>query len=226
MGAEGLWTNVQTVTTVEGGMYNRLKEADPRGPGMTRVRRDLIRRLGVTAFVTCALLAFAALAPRPMALPDESAATGVLASADLDGDGALETVWLGRGRQGVVSTDGPVTYTSRDKWRVVVAALGDTDGNGLPEVVTLLDGPDGRHLGLLAWFAGHYAERMVSAPLAPPPLDMRLLAGGSGGGMLVELTERVEAAGQGGTEARVVNTVYRWNGFGYVAVVEGEEGAP
>ena len=198
-------------------MYNR---------SMTIVQRDLIRRLSITALVTCALLAFTALAPRPMALPDESAPPGVLESVDLDGDGALETVRLGRGRQGVVITDGPVTYTSRQKWRVVASALGDTDGNGLPEVVALLDGPDGRHLGLIAWFAGRYAERMVSAPLTPAPLRMRLLANRSGGGMLVELTERIEATWEGRETARVVNTVYRWNGFGYVAVVGSEEGAP
>lgn len=192
---------------------------------MGSVRKDLIRRLGITALVTCSLLTFTALAPRPIALPDESVPPGALESADLDGDGALETVWLGQGRQGVVINDGPVTYTSREKWRVVVAALGDTDGNGLPEVVALLDGPDGRHLGLIAWFAGRFAERMVSAPLAPAPVHMRLLADGSSGcGMLVQLTERIEAAGEGGTTARVVNTLYRWNGFGYVAVVGSEEG--
>lgn len=197
-------------------MYNR---------SMTSVQRDLIRPLSITALVTCALLAFTALAPRPMALPDESTPPGVLERADLDGDGDLEAVQLSRGRQGVVITDGPVTYTSRQKWRVAAAALGDTDGNGLPEVVALLDGPDGRHLGLIAWFAGRYAERMVSAPLTPAPLHLRLLADGGGGGMLVELTERVEATWEGAITSRVVNTVYRWNGFGYVAVVGVEEGA-
>ena len=198
-------------------MYNR---------SMASGHKDLIRRLSITAFVTCSLLAFTALAPRPMALPDESAPPGVLESVDLDGDRVPETVWLGQGRQGVVITDGSVTYTSREKWRVVAAAVGDTDGNGLPEVVALLDGPDGRHLGLIAWFAGRYAERMVSAPLSPTPLRLRLLPVGTGGGMLVELTERIEAANRDGEAGRAVNTIYRWNGFGYVAVVEGEEGAP
>jgi hypothetical protein len=192
---------------------------------MTTVQKDLIRRLSITALVTCALLAFTALAPRPAALPEESVPPDVLESVDLDGDRVPETVRLGRGRQGIVITDGPVTYTSRDKWRVAAAALGDTDGNGLPEVVALLDGPDGRHLGLVAWFAGRYAERMVSAPLTPTPVRLRLLPDGSGEGMLVELTERIEGTGKGGMALRMVNTIYRWNGFGYVAVVGDEEEA-
>ena len=48
-------------------------------------------------------------------------------------------------------------------------SIGDTDHNGIPEVVALLDGPDGRHLALIGRHAGLYHERLVSSALRPVP---------------------------------------------------------
>jgi hypothetical protein len=192
--------------------------------GSVAVRNpSLVRVAALGAALTCAFLILTAAAPHPSARPGTDHGDSVHSAADLDGDGVLEDIRLGRGPGGVVIADGNVTYTSRPKWHVAGAAVGDTDGNGLPEVVTLLDGPDGRHLGLFAWFAGRYGERLVSAPLSPAPVRLRLLpAPGSGevAAQLVELTERLPDI-RFGEPARLVTTVYRWNGFGYT----NEEGA-
>jgi hypothetical protein len=167
----------------------------------------------VVAVATAAALGTAA-AASPRRLP-ASQATHV--SLDLDGDRALESAWLGEGRGGIALVDGDFRYTSRDKWLVVATALGDTDRNGLPEVVALLDGPDGRHLGLFAWFGGHYGERLVSAPLTPAPVGLKVRSDPAEGGDLLELTEEDPAGGNGG-QPRLLTATYRWNGFGYTAV--------
>ncbi len=132
--------------------------------------------------------------------------------ADLDGDGADETVQLARGSEGIRITDGDVRYASRPKWRVVAAAIGDTDRNGLPEIVALLDGPRGRHLGLIGWHAGRYGERLVSSPLAPRPSGLTVRTGTAAGGDEIEVAEPEGS------------TTYRWNGFGFIAIAG--RGAP
>ena len=88
---------------------------------------------------------------------------------DLDGDGALETVELGRGHGGINIVDGDVGYRSRSKWSVVTADLGDADRNGLPEVVALLDGPDGRHLALIGWHGGSTTSGWCRRHCGPHP---------------------------------------------------------
>ena len=125
----------------------------------------------------------------------------------------------------LVLTDGPTVYRSRDKWRVVEAFIADADGNGLPEVTALLESSDGRHLGLFAWMGDRYRERLVTSPLTPRPLSLRIipvdddLPADSAGQQatpapdLVVLTEEVSEAGGG-----CVETTYRWNGFGFTAV--------
>jgi hypothetical protein len=131
---------------------------------------------------------------------------------DLDGDGALETVELGRGHGGINIVDGDVGYRSRSKWSVVTADLGDTDRNGLPEVVALLDGPDGRHLALIGRHSGTYHERLVSSALRPAPRAMRVHLVPGLGGDVVDL----DLGGRLGTRT------YRWNGFGFTDVGNSE----
>ena len=125
----------------------------------------------------------------------------------------------------LVLTDGPTVYQSRDKWQVVEAFIADADGNGLPEVIALLESSGGRHLGLFAWMGDRYRERLVTSPLTPQPLSLRIipvdddLPADSAGRQatpvpdLVVLTEEVSEAGGGSVE-----TTYRWNGFGFTAV--------
>jgi hypothetical protein len=124
---------------------------------------------------------------------------------DLDGDGALEIVELRHGQGGINIVDGDVSYRSRPKWSVVAADLGDTDRNGLPEVVALLDGPDGRHLALIGRHAGRYHERLVSSALRPAPKGMRVHRVAGLGGDVIDL----DLGGRLGVRT------YRWNGFGF-----------
>lgn len=129
-------------------------------------------------------------------------------AADLDGDGSRESIRVDGGTASLTITDGDTVYHSRAKWRLLEAALGDTDHNGLLEVVTLLDSDDGRHLGLFAYFGGEYRERLVTSELTPRPLSLRVLPGD-----LLELTEELPP-GQAGTRT----VLYRWNGFGFTAM--------
>jgi hypothetical protein len=174
--------------------------------------------LAAIAVVAVVVVAAAALGTVAAASPRRlSASQAAHVSLDLDGDGVLESARLGEGRGGIALVDGDFTYTSRDKWLVVATALGDTDRNGLPEVVALLDGPDGRHVGLFAWFGGHYGERLVSAPLTPVPAGLKVRPDPAEGGDVLELTEE-DPAGGGSGQPQLLTATYRWNGFGYTAV--------
>jgi len=139
---------------------------------------------------------------------------GSTRAIDLDGDGALESVELAPGHGGINIVDGDVSYRSRPKWSVVAAELGDTDHNGLPEVVALLDGPDGRHLALIGRHGGRYHERLVSSALRPMPTDMKVHPDAGLGGDVIDL----EMDGRLGTRT------YRWNGFGFTDVGSLERG--
>lgn len=148
---------------------------------------------------------------------------GTVYSADLDGDGAPEQVLIDETSASLTITDGGTVYRSRDKWQVVEAYLGDTDRNGLLEVVALLDSVDGRHLGLFAYFGGEYRERFVTSPLSPRPLSLEVVdsgqtvEGSAGEPALVGdvLSLTVEPA-PGQTEEQTV--LCRWNGFGFTGV--------
>lgn len=147
---------------------------------------------------------------------------GTLYSADLDGDGTAEQLIIADGTASLTITDGEVTYRSRDRWTIVSAGLGDTDRDGLPEVVTLLDDDEGRHIGLFAYFGGKYRERLVTSEIIPRPTGLEVIPAGrdldgAGGTMdpsgdLLMLSQ-APAAGQ--TEAQT--TLLRWNGFSFTS---------
>lgn len=139
---------------------------------------------------------------------------GTTYAADLDGDGVPEHILVDGAPASLTITDGNLVYRSRDRWRLVEAGLGDTDRNGLLEVVTLLDDEEGRHLGLFAYFGGEYRERLVTSELFPRPLTFQVLALQTGN--LLSLT--LEPA-QGQTGPQTV--LCRWNGFGFTAVQPG-----
>ncbi|MBN1320689.1 MAG: hypothetical protein JXA87_07610 [Thermoleophilia bacterium] len=185
--------------------------------------------LAVAALAAAALLA-------PAALVTGCSESGVVAgasgtklehgttySADLDGDGSSERVIIDGTPVSLTITDGDTVYRSRDTWQVVEACLGDTDHNGMLEVVALLDSAEGRHLGLFAHFGGEYRERLVTSELDPRPLSLEIVTpdkapAGSGGspaatGDLVSLTLE-PTPGQS-----VQQTVLcRWNGFGFTGL--------
>jgi len=149
--------------------------------------------------------------------------TGSPVSADLDADGALESILLDQQRRLHIE-DGPATYHTREKWAVYQAFLADSDRNGLLEITALLDDADGRHLGLIGWMGDGYRERMVTQELTPRPLALEVVAGAEN---IVILEESVgEPQGGSGSEGEppqddgleTVRTVYRWNGFGFTAI--------
>ena len=136
------------------------------------------------------------------------------ASVDLDGDGLDEEVLVDAGTGGLTILDKSMTYHARSKWRVAQALIDDTDRNGFPEVVALLDATDGRHLGLFEYFGGRYCERLVTAVLSPRPLSLETANETAGGGRVLVLTEEAPK----GRAAGSARTTYRWNGFGFTAV--------
>lgn len=171
------------------------------------------------AFVATALLAASSAvagcsdqAPTVAASGDKLT-PGVTYSADLDGDRPPEQIVIDAATGSLTITDGGVLYRSRERWHVVEASLGDTDRDGLLEVVTLLDDEEGRHLGLFAYFGGEYRERLVTSELTPRPLSLRVDGDGTVTGDLVILT--VEPA-PGQTEPQTI--VCRWNGFGFTVI--------
>ncbi len=138
---------------------------------------------------------------------------GLPASADLDGDGALESALIDPTEHYLSITDGAVYYRSRHKWRVVQAVLGDADGDGLTEVITLLDSAKGRHLGLFAYYGGEYRERLVTQIIDPAPVAFEVV-----GDSIVIVQE--DLPGRTG----LVRTLLRWNGFGFTRIeTSGEE---
>ncbi len=153
---------------------------------------------------------------------------GRVAQADLDGDGSVEQVEIDPGDDSLTISDGSVFYRSRDKWTVVQATLSDTDGDGVTEVVALLDSDKGRHIGVFAYHGEAYRERLVTQALDPAPLRLEIVTGvPAGGGAGREwgadgATRRSDLlvliqppAAEGGTPQR---TLLRWNGFGYTRV--------
>jgi hypothetical protein len=183
-----------------------------------------LRVLAALFLATLLALSAAGCSPEPShAEAGDRLSPGRTLSVDLDGDGAGEEVLLAEDGRLVV-TDGPVVYHSREKWRFLEAFIGDTDGNGLSEVTALLESDEGRHVGLFAWMGDHYRERLVTSPLTPRPLSLRVVPGppedpktgeredATATPNLVVLTEEVTADGG------AVETVYRWNGFGFTAI--------
>jgi hypothetical protein len=150
---------------------------------------------------------------------------GETSTADLDGDGTSEEVLVDAEDASLTITDGDVVYHSRDKWQVVQAYLGDTDQNGLLEVVTLLDSEEGRHLGLFAYFGGEYRERLVTSEITPAPVALKVVNFEEAlkredpelvTTLIGDMVVLIQAPVAGETRAR--QTLLRWNGFGFTGV--------
>jgi hypothetical protein len=137
---------------------------------------------------------------------------GTTYSADLDGDGADEQILIHGAPASLSISDGDSTYESRDRWHVVAASLGDTDRDGLLEVVTLVDDEQGRHLGLFACFGGEYRERLVTDEITPRPVALEVVGSDSAGDLVLLTVE--PPAGQTGTQT----VLCRWNGFGFTGI--------
>jgi hypothetical protein len=150
---------------------------------------------------------------------------GTPSTADLDGDGTVEQVLVDPTDRSLSIRDGDVYYRSRGRWRVVQAVLGDTDHDGLTEVVALLDSAEGGHLGLFSYFGGQYRERLVTQEISPVPLSIEVVDGS-------EVPPGTDSLGSASTVGDVVvlvqrasgktqyeRTFLRWNGFGFTRIV-------
>ncbi len=151
---------------------------------------------------------------------------GTTYTADLDNDSVLESILIDDSR--VTISDGDVVYHSREKWKVVDSSLGDVDGDGYLEVVTLVDDEEGRHIGLFAFFGGEYRERVVTSELSDTPFALRVCDSGSLGdydgpmpsdlrGDLIVLLDDSDSTAAG------PSTLLRWNGFGFTRISPGED---
>ncbi len=193
-----------------------------RGRDRARRRTGPTKVLGLVVILATSVVLLAAgcsddtVVPATLGLKLEP---GVTYSVDLDGDGEAELVRFDESLGSLTLKDGGLLYRSREKWRVVEAHLGDTDNDGLPEVVALLDSDRGRHLGLFAYFGGEYRERFVSSPLLPRPISLRVSVLDGGGNTIVVIEE--SRSGQTKTTA-----VYRWNGFGFTIDYDSAERGP
>lgn len=145
---------------------------------------------------------------------------GTIYCANMDADDTPETIIIDDGSASLIIQDGDVVYHSRDKWRIVEASLGDTDHDGLLEVVALLDDDSGRHLGLFAFFGGEYRERLVTGPLTPRPLSLQVCATADQGDVIL-VTEQSAQSGNAGKPV-----IYRWNGFGFTIQNQPSESLP
>jgi hypothetical protein len=191
----------------------------------------LRRALAWLFIVTSAVSALAGCSDTHVTAPATrgSLIAGQATVVDLDGDGVLETVLLAGDEDTLIITDAEVVYRSRDRWQVVQACLADTNGDGRSEVVALLDAADGRHLGLFAFFAGKFRERLVTREISPPPATLEVVEcataaqagrsadthGAAGAGDMVVLRQE---PGPGETEG--TRLVLRWNGFSFTRVEE------
>jgi len=201
----------QSRTTVTGRKpRSRLQRSGgARVPGARPLTAATLALAGVLAALPLVFGACSGTPPTAAAAHDQLA-PGVTYSADLDGDAQPERILVDGGS--LTITDGDVVYHSRDKWHVVTAALGDADGDGLLEVVTLLDDTEGRHIGLFAYFGGQYRERLVTSELTARPLTLNVVAAPSAGDLLELTTEPRAGQGPPGT------ITYRWNGFGFTSI--------
>lgn len=188
-----------------------LDKPSRRCAGHVRPVTSLAAALVVMAVATVSGALFAASCSQGLAVPAAPGSRlepGTTYSVDLDDDPAAELILIDGDPASLTLTDGDVSYRSREKWRVIEAHLGDTDHDGLPEVVALLEADDGRHIGLFSYFGGSYRERFVSSALVPRPLSLRISS--------KEATEDVIVVSEEPRGRQTETTVvYRWNGFGF-----------
>jgi hypothetical protein len=146
-------------------------------------------------------------------------APGSTYSADLDADGTAELMLIDEGR--LTITDGDVVYRSRQQWTIVGSSFGDLDRDGLPEVVTLVDDDEGRHIGLFAYFGGEYRERIVTSEIVPAPAVLAVCDGEHPGDYEDILPAGLQSDvivlswAPDANQPQRPPAVYRWNGFGF-----------
>ena len=183
-------------------------------PDSGESRRPVARRLATVALLATVVICTGCARDDDPDAPVDGATLvpGASATVDLDGDGTLEHVAIGRDDASLTITDGALTYRSRERWRVERAVLGDVDGDGLIEVIALLDSVKGRHLGLFGFCFDRYREQLVTQAIYPAPIAVELVAGTDD---MIVLLQRPDT---GESEPR--RLLLRWNGFSFTRIQE------
>lgn len=182
---------------------------------------------------------------QPVPLPALAEPVSPVIRADLNGDGAPETLHLADGRLAILSGT-QAGWQSPESWRVAQAAFSDLNRDGVTEVTLLVwrsfrpwpvdawlphggriagfHDADGQscHLILIGWKRGIYRELWAGSALAEPihafaAADLN----GDGRSELVALEGSYRAgAAQDDPASKTANRlkVWEWNGFGFSAV--------
>lgn len=176
-----------------------------------------------------------------VSVPIESHPIPARTSADLDLDGAPETLVLTHGRAVIQSGD-ETRWQSPETWDVQQAVISDLNGDDLPEVTLLVWRPfkpwpvdawlpsggriddfhDARgmscHIILIGWYLGAFRERWAGSALAEP-VDRFAVAGlkGDGRQYLIALEGEYDALPWAPSHFL---KVWEWNGFGFSVVYE------
>ena len=175
-------------------------------------------------------------------MPEEAVQRPAKETADLDGDGAPETICLSEGvariqAEPCESANTNPRWGSPESWQVTQFGLDDLDSSGLPEVSLLVwrpfepwpidqivpnpgridahQGADGLscHVILIGWRDGRFREVWAGSALADPLLSMFPAdLDGDGRPELAALESGYDDPPGGPARAL---TVWGWNGFGF-----------
>jgi hypothetical protein len=194
-----------------------------------------------TSFIPLRGVALGAEGLAPIPIPAGIASIQPVIKADLDGDGAPETLDLSAGHLSILTRGGSrVAWQSPQDWQVRQAAIADLNGDGQPEAVLLLWRPfrpwpvdqwlpvggrisgfhnaTGRscHIILIGWKGGGYREVWAGSAMADP-INSIMTADMNGD----QTQELVALEGRytdpDSTPARTLK-LWKWNGFGFSVV--------
>ncbi|MGB8981283.1 MAG: hypothetical protein WCC12_05365 [Anaerolineales bacterium] len=166
------------------------------------------------------------------------------ASADLDGDGAQETLTITNSRA-IIQTGSEIRWQSPEAWRVGQARITDLNRDGLPEATLLVwrpfkpwpvdawlpnggrienfhdSGGQSCHIILIGWKQAVFRELWAGSAMAEPVNQfMAVDLKGNGRQYLVTLEGKYDDPPS--APARNLK-VWEWNGFGFTVVHELEK---
>jgi hypothetical protein len=175
----------------------------------------------------------------PAFLPAGAVPVNFLVQADLDTDGASESLALTGGHLAILSKNETV-WESPQGWDVFQASFSDLNRDGTPEVTLLVwrafqpwpvdkflphggriatfhdEAGDSCHIILIGWTRGQYSELWAGSALAEPVTTFVAAdVNGDGAEELVTLEGRY--AGSRSGPARALKA-WEWNGFGFTVV--------
>jgi hypothetical protein len=171
----------------------------------------------------------------PARVAQSAQVTPLVYSADLNGDGKTECLYLASEILQITDCHGKALWQSPADWQVKEAQIGDLNRDGKPEVDLLVWRPfkpwpidkflpsGGRistfhdraglscHVILIGWVRGGYNELWAGSALIQPVSQLQAVdLDGDGWQELAALEGQYDRLEQGG-----YLTVWKWNGFGF-----------